>query len=122
MEVKGDSERMLYHLVYCLPLYGGMDVGDLRELEELQKKAAQAVTLSLPGSERNPMFNRLSWLAVNQLIFYHLVVSIFKIRSNKEPEHLAVILSKDSINSRIIVPNLDLTIVQKSFSMRGADS
>ena len=72
MEVKGDSERMLYHLVYCLPLYGGMDVGDLRELEELQKKAAQAVTLSLPGSERNPMFNRLSWLAVNQLIRHTL--------------------------------------------------
>ena len=35
-------------LVYCLPLFGGMDVGDLRDLQVMQNKAAQTVTMSPP--------------------------------------------------------------------------
>ena len=109
-------------LVYCLPLFGGLDAGDLHDLQVLQNKAAQTVTLSPPRAERSPMFDKLGWLTVNQLIFYHTVISVFKIRSSKEPEHLDSILNKDSRNSRIIIPNLNLRVAQKSFTLRGANS
>ena len=107
-------------LVYCLPLYGGLDVGDLKDLQVLQNKAAQCVTLSPPRAKRSLMFDRLCWLTVNQLIYYHSIITIFKIRICKEPEYLASISVKDSRNSRIIIPNLDLTLAQKSFTVRGA--
>ena len=90
-------------LVYCLPLYGGLDVGDLKDLQVLQNKAAQIVTLSPPRAERAPMYDRLGWLSVNQLIVYHSIIAVFKIRSSREPEHLASILTRDSRNSRIII-------------------
>ena len=61
-------------------------------------------------------------MTVNQLMYYHTVLLVFKIRSSQEPEYLAEILSKDSRNSRIIIPNLDLKLAQKSFTLRGADS
>ena len=67
-------------------------------------------------TERSPMFDKLGWLTVNQLIFYHTVIAVFKIRSSKEPEHLDIILSNDSRNSRLIIPNLNLKITQKSFT------
>ena len=72
-------------LVYCLPLYGGLGDGELKNLQVLQNKAAQVATLSPPRAERKIMFDTLGWLSVNQLIFYHTVISIFKIRSFKEP-------------------------------------
>ena len=109
-------------LLYCLPLFGGMDNGDLKDLQVLQNKAAQIATLSPPRAERLVLFNRLGWLTVNQLIFYHSVISIFKIRSSNEPEYLAEIFSKDSRNERIVIPNIDLRLTQNSFTLRGANS
>ena len=96
-------------LVYCLPLYGGLDTGDLQDLQVLQNKAAQIVTLSPPRSSRAPMFDRLGWLSVNQSILYHTVISRFKISCSKETEELSSILTRDSRFSRIIIPNLDLS-------------
>ena len=105
-------------LVYCLPLYGGLDSGDLKDLQVLQNKAAQIVTWSPPRASRAPMYDRLGWLTVNQLIFYHSVIAVFKIRSSREPEQLSSILCRDSRNSRIIIPNLELSVVQKSFTIK----
>ena len=109
-------------LVYCLPLYGGMDKGDLRDIQILQNKAAQVVTRSPPLATRSPMYDQLNWLTVNQLITYHTVTSVFKIRKSSEPEYLSGILNKDSRNKRILIPNLDLGLAQKSFTIRGAES
>ena len=108
-------------LVYCLPLYGGMDKGELRDLQVIQNKAAQIVTRSPPRAERALMYDRLQWLSINQLIFYHSVIAVFKIRTHSEPEHLAGILGNDSRNKRIVIPNLDLSLAQKSFTLRGAE-
>ena len=61
-------------IVYCLPLYGGMDKGKLRSLQLLQNRAARIAT-SLPRwSSRDSMFNKLGWLTVQQLIFYHTTI------------------------------------------------
>ena len=109
-------------LVYCLPLFGGMDAGDLGDLQVLQNKAAQIATLSPPRSARTAMFDKLGWLTINQLICYHSVISIFKIRSSKEPEYLAEVLTNDSRNERIVIPNTDLRLTQDSFTVRGASS
>ena len=109
-------------LVYCLPLFGGMGAGEMRELQIMQNKAARIVTSMPPRSSRSSMFDKLGWLTVNQLTFYHTVILVFKLRSNKEPEYLADLLRMDNRNNRIIIPNLDLSIAQNSFSLRGAES
>ena len=54
-------------LIYCLPLFGGLDKDQLGDLQVLQNKAAQIVTRSPPRAARNAMFDRLDWLTVNQL-------------------------------------------------------
>ena len=97
-------------------------MGDLRDLQIIQNKAAQIVTRSPPRAKRSLMYDKLEWLTVNQLISYHTIIAVFKMRKNKEPEYLANILCLDSRNKRVVIPNLGLTLAQKSFTLRGSES
>ena len=108
-------------LIYCLPLIGGLDKGQLGDLQVLQNKAAQIVTRSRPRSPRGVMYDKLDWLSVNQLIAYHTLIQIFKIRTSGEPEYLTRILSNDNRNGHILIPNSELTLARKSFCFRGAE-
>ena len=109
-------------LVYCLPLFGGCDKGEIQATQVLQNKAAQLVTRSPPRTHRNIMYDSLGWLTVNQLITYHTALTVYRIRQSSEPEYLAEQLQFDNRNSRVIVPNLKLGLAQKSFCLRGADT
>ena len=83
-------------LVYCLPLFGGCDVLEINRLQILQNKAARIVTHSPPRTPRVTMYSRLQWLTVNQLITYHTLLTVFKIRHTGEPEYLAGFLLNDN--------------------------
>ena len=107
-------------LVYCLLLFAGCNVIELKDLQLLQNKAAQIVTHSAPRTSRNLMFSELGWMTVNQLVAYHTLVTVFKIRKCGEPEYLASSLQNDGSTGKIIIPNPKLTLVKKSFSYRGA--
>ena len=108
-------------MVYCLPLYGGCGKGDLEALQVLQNKAAQIVTRSPPRSKRIPMFEKLDWLSVNQLIAYHTLIQIFKIRNSRQPEYLYEIVGRENRNGHIIVSNTDLSLAKNSFTFRGPE-
>ena len=110
-------------LCYCLPLFGGCSNLELKTLQVMQNKAAQ-ITLSLPPrSHRDHMYDRLKWLTVNQLIVYHTLLSIHRIKHSGEPEYLANILGKSSrqVVGGIIVENNKQGLVRKSFTFRGAE-
>ena len=107
-------------LGYCLPLFGACDMGELRDLQVLQNKAAQLVTQSPGRAVRNPMYDKLGWLTVNQVVRYHSLLAVYRIRMSKEPEYLAASLCNDNRNGKIIVQNTKLTLAQKSFKVRGA--
>ena len=83
-------------LVYCLPLFGGCNVSEIKSLQVLQNRAAQLVTNSPPRSNRVNMFNKLKWLTVYQLISYHTLLAVYKIRQSGEPEYLAEFLKRDN--------------------------
>ena len=107
-------------LGYCLPLFGGCDIGEIKNIQILQNKAAQMVTYSPPRANRNIMYDNLDWMAVNQLIRYFSLLAVFRIRSTGEPEYLATTLTNDNIYGKLIVQNTRLTLAQKSFKIRGA--
>jgi hypothetical protein len=107
-------------LGYCLPLFGGCDVGEIQDLQILQNKAAQLVTQSPPRAIRNPMYDRLGWLTVNQLITYHTLLAVYRVRLTGEPEYLAESLCNVNRNGHIIFKSTQLTLLKKSFKFRGA--
>ena len=83
--------------------------------------AARMVCHAPPRAKRSDLFGKLDWLTVNQLIRYHTLLSMFKIRSSREPEYLAHFVGNDNRNERIIVPNTDLSLAKNSFVFRGSD-
>ena len=107
-------------LSYCLPLFGGCDAGEIRDLQVLQNKVAQLVTMSPPRSVRNPMYDSLGWLTVHQLTVYHTLLAVYRVRTTKEPEYLADCLCKDNRNGNIIVTPTRLSLLKNSFTFRGA--
>ena len=109
-------------LIYCIPLWGGMDQGDLQDLQVLQNRAAQHVLRLPQRSNRKMMFDKLDWLSVKQLAFYHTVIAVYKIRETGEPEYLAEKLLNDNFRGSLIVPPTDLTLAKNSFCFRGGDS
>ena len=92
----------------------------MKDLQVLQNKAAKIVTHSPPRAERKTMYNKLGWLTVRQLIMYHTLLTVYRVRQTQEPEYLASLLCRDSPNGRIVIQNTSLTLAQKSFSIRGA--
>ena len=107
-------------LGYCLPLFGGCDIGEIKNIQILQNKAAQMVTHSAARANRKRMYDELDWMTVNQLIRYFSLLAVFRIRTTGEPEYLAAALCHDNIYGKLIVQNTKLTLAQKSFKIRGA--
>ena len=107
-------------LVYSLPLYGGSDIGHIRDIQVLQNKAARIVCHAPPRGSRNAMFDKLQWMTVNQLISYHTLLTVFKVRTSGQPEYLAKFLQDSSRSGRILRYNTDLSLAMKSFTYRGS--
>ena len=107
-------------LLYCLPVFGGCDVAQLKDLQIMQNKAAQVVCNMPNRSNRDYMFDKLGWLSVNQMVCYTSILEVFKIRYNMEPEYLYEIFSKENRLGKIIVPFTRLELARRSFTYRAA--
>ena len=107
-------------LVYCLPLFGGCDAQEVKELQVLQNKAARIVTHSPLRAGRQELFDQLGWLSVKQLIMYHSLLTVYRIRSSQEPEYLASRLSRENRYGNIILPKSNLSLHRNSFGYRAA--
>ena len=108
-------------LLYCLPLFGGLEKKHIKELQTLQNKAARLVCNLPPRSSRQELFKRLDWMSIHQLICYHTLIVIFKIRLHKDPPSLAKLVCRDSRNGRIQLPRQNLSLALRSFCYRGPE-
>ena len=101
-------------------MYGGCNVNELNMLQFLQNRAARIV-LNVPSfSNRRFMFEELQWLTVRQLIVYHTLLVVFKVRKFSQPEYLAHQLKNENYRGKIIVKNSRLSLYSQSFVPRGS--
>ena len=107
-------------LAYCLPVFGGCDKHETEALQIMQNRAARIVTHSSIRTSRKEIFQKVGWLTVNQLVFYHSALSTYRIRQSKEPEYLHEVMSLDNRAGSIIVPNTTLTLTKNSYCYRAA--
>ena len=59
-------------------------------------------------------------MTVQQLVAYHTIITIFRIRKKEEPEYLASYLCRDNIYGNIIVKTSDKDYYRNSFIYRGS--
>ena len=108
-------------LCYCLPLFGGCNNSEVKALQVQQNRAAQIVLNMPTRTSRDYMFDKLGWMTVQQLIAYHTLITVFRIRQSKEPEYLARALGRDNKWGKIIVENSNLGLYKRSFVPRGSE-
>ena len=107
-------------LSYCLPLFGGCSKQDLGKLQILQNKAVRLVLNLPPRISRKFMFDTVNWLTVRQLIAYHSLLTVYSVRTSRQPAYLSELLLRDNHNGHIIVRNVQLSIYRNSFVFRGS--
>ena len=109
-------------LCYCLPVFGGCNNAEIQMLQVQQSRAARLVLRMPPRTTRHLMLDKLGWLSVQQMISYHTLLAIFRMRQTKEPEDLASILTRENITGHIRMKNIELGLYRESFIFRGAVS
>ena len=75
-------------LSYVIALWGGCGSGLKKTLQVLQNKVAQVVTRKDWTTSSKVLLQQCGWLSVNQLIFYHTVLLVFKVRQSKSPNYI----------------------------------
>ena len=70
-------------LVYCLLLFRGWDIGQVRDMQILQNKAVRLVCHALPRANRGSMFKEFNWMPVAQLGSCHSLLTVFKMRTSE---------------------------------------
>ena len=68
------------------------------------------------------MYKNLDWLTVNQLVQYHSLIAVFKIRKTKEPEYLSRFLCRDSRYGKIMFEKVELKVATRSFIFRSSEN
>ena len=75
-------------LSYLIALWGGCGAGMLRTLQIIQNKVARTVARVDWSTPTQDIFNQCGWLSVTQLVFYHSVLLIYKVKINHQPRYL----------------------------------
>ena len=118
-------------LSYVIALWGGCGLGLRKTLQVLQNRVAQVVTRKDWTTTSKALLQQCGWLSVNQLIFYHTVLLVYKVRQSKSPNYiyrmhnswLYPYTTRQAENGLIRVGvRAKLEVVKNSFRWRAASS
>ena len=117
-------------LSYLVALWGGCGAVLKKSLQVIQNKVARVVTRLDWSTPARELLHQCGWLSVNQLIFYHSVLLVFKVRLNKSPKYLHSMHNSGSYQYRTrqaesgiikLVGRPKLELTKSSFRYRAAN-
>ena len=79
---------VMSRIVYLVQVYGNASEYLLKGLQILQNKAARVVTRLPWGTETGLLLNQVGWLSVRQLVAFHSLILVFKIKTENKPAAL----------------------------------
>ena len=75
-------------LVYLIPLWGGSSKRLIKSLQNLQNKAARAVSKMDWFTPTTVLLRQCGWMSVHQLSVYHTLILVYKVMQVKAPKYL----------------------------------
>ena len=75
-------------LIYMIQVWGGCENYLLKSLQIIQNKAARVVTKLKWDTPVGTLLSQCGWLSIRQLIWYHSVILVHRIRLSKVPKYL----------------------------------
>ena len=75
-------------LTYLIEFWGGCGIVLKRALQMTQNKVARVVTKLDWSTSPAVLLHQVGWPSVNQLIFYHSVLLVYKVNQSQTPRYL----------------------------------
>ena len=88
---------------YCLTIWGNASKTSIERIHKLQKRAARIILDAAPYEPSKPLFEKLGWLNVFELVTLHKCILLYKTFYGMSPEYLQdlfVFHSHDSYSLR----------------------
>ena len=82
------SGLILSTLTYIIQVYGGCSSYLITMLQVLQNKAARSVTKLPWRTSTETLLSQCGWLSVKQLVKFHSLVLLFKVKTDKKPVYI----------------------------------
>eukprot|EP00092_Neocalanus_flemingeri_P070706 GFUD01086814.1.p1 GENE.GFUD01086814.1~~GFUD01086814.1.p1 ORF type:complete len:145 (+),score=22.05 GFUD01086814.1:49-435(+) len=93
-------------------------------VQVMQNKAACCITKKSWYTPTRTLLLECNWLSIKQLIFYHTVLQVWKIRTTKLPGFISskiqLAVTRSSTEGTLRVPPMETGLSGKSFMVRSA--
>ena len=100
------------HFLYCCSVWGCCSATEIQHLQRLQNWAARVVTNNAYDTPIKPIFERLGWKTIHQLISTQTKITPFKSLKNLAPQYLCNLFNKNSAcntNTDVRLPKKNTT-------------
>ena len=79
---------IMSNILYVITVYGASDEYLLNHLQVIQNNAARCVTRLGWNARVTELLSQCGWMSVRQLVYYHTLIQVFKIRRDGKPTYL----------------------------------
>ena len=86
---------LMSKLVYLIPVWGGCEKFLIKALQIIQNKAARLVTNRGIYTPAQTLLTQCGWLSVNQLVFFHTVVLLYKTMQIQSPTYIYRMINRE---------------------------
>ena len=82
-------------LSYLIPLWGSSPACTIKALQVVQNKAARCVTKATWFTATRQVLKQCGWMSIKQLVFYHTVLTMYRMLRSDKPVYLRKKLSRN---------------------------
>ena len=106
-------------LSYMIVVWGGTEGYLMKTLQVIQNKAARQVTKLSWFTPTRLLLHQCNWLSIKQLVVFHTVIQVWKIRQSSVPaglnNRLQQLRTRSGMKGYLAIPHMESCLGKKSF-------
>ena len=111
-------------ITYMIGVWGGTETYIIKAVQVMQNKAARCITKRSWYTPTRTLLRECNWLSIKQLIFYHTVLQVWKVKITQLPVYISsrmeISITRSALEGTLRVPAVESDLAQKSFMVRSA--
>ena len=112
---------------YMISVWGGKEGYIIKAAQVIQNRAARIVTKKGLFTSQKNLLSETNWLSIRQMITFHSILQIWRVRKSNRPEYLNDIFNPNYNqqtrmvrNGNIRIPDTETSLGKNALRIRGA--
>ena len=109
-------------ITFMISVWGGTESYLIRAVQVMQNKAARCITKKSWYTPTRVLLQQCNWLSVKQLIFYHTVLQVWRVKTSQLPVYInsryQSARTRSAVGGTLLVPDVEMSLSSKSFMVR----